>query len=78
MERLRSTEVAEVSVNALDTFNCPAAPLVPLTSESRDPEESEITLAVTPTSAELIAAANELSVLLLPSTVIVWLAPDPT
>jgi hypothetical protein len=35
-------------------------------------------LALTPTSAELIAAASVLIVSLLLSTVIVWLAPDPT
>ena len=41
---------------------CPAAPLVPLTSERRDPEESVITSAVTPMSAELIALATLASV----------------
>ena len=75
---VRSTEVAEASANVLDTLNCPAVPLVPLTSESLDPDESEITLAVTPAPAELIAAASVLRVLLVLSTVIVVLAPDPT
>ncbi len=40
------------------TASCPAAPLVPLTSESRDPFESVMTLALTPIPAELIAAAS--------------------
>ena len=40
-------------------------PLVLLTSESLDPFVSEITLAVTPYVPELIAAASDVSVLLL-------------
>ena len=43
----------------LEIVNCPAAPLVPLTIESREPEESVITLAVTPIAAELILEARD-------------------
>jgi len=44
------------------TESSPAAPLVPLTSESRDPFESVITFALTPIPAELIAEASDASV----------------
>src|SRR5271170_851348 len=58
----------------LVTVNCPAAPLVPLTRESRDPEESVITLAWTPISAALIAEDSDASVVSLSalSTLNVW------
>src|SRR3984885_15984459 len=46
----------------LEIANCPAAPLVPLTIESRDPDESVITLEVTPMPAELIAEESDASV----------------
>ena len=56
---------------------CPAAPLLLLTSDSREPLVLVTTLAVTPYAPELIALARVASVLLVEFSVIVCAAPDP-
>jgi hypothetical protein len=57
---------------------CPAAPPVWLMSESREPLESVMTLAVIPRPAWLMVVARPAMVLLAGSTEIVWDVPPPT